>query len=343
MNHRESGNPLPPRFPWNAGIVGLGFCVPERVVTNDAIARMVETSDEWIRTRTGIRERRVADPGTATSDLAIEAARRALQNAGMDAWELDLVLVATTSGDYIWPATACVVQHALGAQRAAAFDLAAACSGFCYALETAASFIQRGAMQRVLVIGADMLARQVNWQDRATCILFGDGAGAAVLTPCAPEEGILTSVLGADGAGLESVWIPAGGTRTPVTPEVLEQRSNCIAMRGQEVYRFAVQIVPEAVRAALERVCLRPSDVDLLVMHQANLRILETVAERLEIPMERVMVNVDRYGNTSAASVPIALTEAMQQGRVRRGDLVVTVGFGAGLTWAVNVIRWNRD
>lgn len=343
MNYREVSDSLPPHFPRNAGIAGLGFCVPERVMTNDAIARIVDTSDEWIRTRTGIRERRVADPDTATSDLAIEAARRALQDAGLDARELDLVLVATTSGDYIWPATACVVQHALEARRAAAFDLAAACSGFCYALETAASFIQRGSLQRVLVIGADMLTRQINWQDRATCILFGDGAGAAVLTPCAPEEGILTSVLGADGAGLESVWIPAGGTRAPVTPEVLEQRSNCIAMRGQEVYRFAVQIAPEAVRDALERVCLRPSDIDLLVMHQANLRILETVAERLEIPMERVMVNVDRYGNTSAASVPIALTEAVQQGRVRRGDLVVTVGFGAGLTWAVNVIRWNRD
>lgn len=328
---------------FNAGIVGLGMCVPDRIVTNDDLAKIVETSDEWIASRTGIRQRRVADAETTTSDLAAIAAQRALADAHMDAADLDLILCATTSGDYVWPATACVVQERLGAKRAAAFDLSAACSGFCYGLATAAGFIQSQAMRRVLVIGADTLTKQMNWQDRGTCILFGDGAGAAVLTACNSEEGILSSLLGADGSGLESVWIPAGGTKTPTTTETIEAKLNCIAMRGQEVYRFAVKIVPEAILEALKRACLRPSDVSLLILHQANIRIVNAVAERLDIPKENVFVNLDRYGNTSAASVPLALTEAAQQGRLLRGDVVVTCGFGAGLTWAVNVIRWNRD
>jgi 3-oxoacyl-[acyl-carrier-protein] synthase-3 len=318
------------------------MCVPDRVLTNDDLAQMVETSDKWIATRTGIRERRIADAKTATSDLAIEAARRALEDADMEAADLDLVLCATTSGDYIWPSTACVIQERIGAKRAAAFDLGAACAGFCYGLTTAACFIQSGAMRRVLVVGADTLTKQLNWQDRGTCILFGDGAGAAILTPCSQEEGILSSVLGSDGGSVEAVWIPAGGTRTPITTDVLAQKLNCIAMRGQEVYRFAVKIVPDVVEDALRRACLRPCDIRLLVMHQANIRIINAAAERLEIPSEKVFINVERYGNTSAASVPIALTEAVQQGLLRRGDVIVTVGFGAGLTWAANVIRWNR-
>jgi 3-oxoacyl-[acyl-carrier-protein] synthase-3 len=326
----------------HAGIFGLGMCVPDCILTNDDLARIVDTNDAWITSRTGIRERRVADAETATSDLAVVAAQRALADARLAASDLDLILCATTSGDYIWPATACVVQERLGAKRAAAFDLAAACSGFCYGLATAAGFIQSGAMQRVLVIGADTLTKQVNWQDRATCILFGDGAGAAVLAPCDADEGLLASTLGADGGGIESVWIPGGGTRTPTTPETLEQKLNCLTMRGQEVYRFAVQIVPEVIQEALKRACVRPDDVRLLVLHQANIRIINAVAERLGLSAEKVFVNVDRYGNTSAASVPIALTEAVQQGRIQKGDIVVTVGFGAGLTWAANVIRWNR-
>lgn len=343
MTQHSVPNAPPSLLARNAGIAGLGLCVPDRIMTNDDLAQIVETNDEWITTRTGIRERRIAGPETATSDLATVAAQRALENAGIAPDELDLILCATTTGDYVWPATACVVQNRIGAKRAAAFDLSAACSGFCYGLETAASFIQRGAMQNILVIGADTLSKQVNWQDRTTCILFGDGAGAAVVTPCAPDEGIITSTLGSDGSGLESVWIPAGGTRTPLSADVMDQRLNCIAMRGQEVYRFAVQIVPEAIRQALGRACLRPSDVSLLVLHQANIRIVQSVSERLEIPMEKVFVNLDRYGNTSAASVPLALTEAAQQGRLKRGDIVVTVGFGAGLTWAANVIRWSRN
>lgn len=328
---------------FRAGILGLGLCVPDRVVTNDDLARIVETSDEWIAARTGIRERRIAEPQMAVSDLAVVAAQNALRDAGLDASELDLVLCATTSGDYIWPATACVIQQRIGAARAAAFDLAAACSGFCYALATAAGFIESGAMRRILVVGADMLTRQVNWEDRGTCILFGDGAGAAVLAPCGPEEGVLASALGADGSGVETLLIPAGGTRTPVTPDVLARKENCIVMNGREVYRFAVEVVPAAILEALKRACLRPDDISLLVMHQANIRILNAVANRLGIATENVFANIAKYGNTSAASVPIALAEAAAQGRLHRGDIVVTVGFGAGWTWATNVIRWNRD
>jgi 3-oxoacyl-[acyl-carrier-protein] synthase III len=327
----------------NAAIVGLGMSVPERVVTNDELAQRVETTDEWIQTRTGIRERRVSDPQTATSDLAFQAAQDALQDAGIDAADLDLIVCATTSGDYIWPSTACVVQEKLGAKRAGAFDLGAACSGFCYGLATADGFIKSGMAQNVLVIGADTLTKQMNWSDRATCVLFGDGAGAAVLTACSPDEGILTSVLGSDGSGVESVWIPAGGTRTPFSHEVIDAGEHLLRMQGKEVYKFAVSIVPDSIEDALRRACLRPQDVDLLVLHQANARIMFAIAERLGIAEDKVFVNVDRYGNTSAATVPMALTEAQQQGRLNRGDLVVTCGYGAGLTWATNVIRWGKS
>ena len=315
--------------------------VPDQIVTNDDLAERMETSDEWIASRTGIRQRRVSDANTATSDLAVIAAQNALADAGMDANELDLILCATTSGDYVWPATACVVQDKIGA-KCAAFDLGAACSGFCYGLATAEGFILSGAMRRVLVIGADTLTKQLDWDDRRTCILFGDGAGAAILAPCGPDEGILSSVLGADGGSVESVWIPAGGTRTPTTVETLDAKLNAIAMNGPEVYRFTVKIIPDAIVSALQKACLRPEDVDLLVLHQANLRIIEAIAGRLHIPMDKVFTNVEKYGNTSAASVPLALTEAQQQGRLKRGDIVVTVGYGAGLTWAANVIRWSK-
>jgi 3-oxoacyl-[acyl-carrier-protein] synthase-3 len=330
-----------------AGIIGLGMGVPSRVVTNDDLAQQIETSDEWIRTRTGIRERRVTDSQTASSDLGLMAAKQALADAGITPEDLDLILCATATGDYIWPATACVLQNALGATRSAAFDLSAACSGFCYGLATAAGFIQSGMMNHILVVGVDTLTKHLDWQDRGTCILFGDGAGAAVLAPVAPTEGILSSVLGADGGGLESVWLPAGGTRTPVEqstfadPETLKQTH--LQMKGKEVYEFAVKIVPEVVQQALDKACLRPTDIDLLVMHQANIRIIRSAAERFGIPMERVVVNVDRYGNTSAGSIPIALREAADQGRLHAGDVVVTVGFGAGLTWGANVIRWSKE
>ena len=327
----------------HAGIAGLGMYVPEQVVTNAEIAKRVDTSDEWIASRTGIRERRVTRPDEASSDLALLACRQALEDAQVDPAELDLVLCATATGDYVWPATACILQDTLGAKKAGAFDLSAACSGFCYGLATATGFIQSGMMEKVLVVGVDTLTKHLNWDDRSTCILFGDGAGAAVLTPCAPDEGILSSVLRADGSGLKSVWLPIGGTRTPITSDLLESGQNCLQMQGKEVYRFAVEIVPDIIQEALDRACLKPSDISLLVMHQANIKILQSAAKRFGISMDKVAVNGDRYGNTSAASIPLALRESADQQRLHRGDIVVTVGFGAGLTWGANVIRWNRD
>lgn len=331
------------QLPIHAGILGVGMAVPERVLTNADLEKIVDTSDEWIVTRTGIRERRMCAPDETTSSLSIQAARRALEHAGVLPEQLDLIICATATGDYIWPATACIIQDKLGAKRAAAFDLSAACSGFVFGLATAAGFIQSGAMRRVLVIGADTLTKQINWEDRGTCILFGDGAGAAVLGPCPPDEGILASSMGTDGSGLELILLEAGGTKNPVTPEAIQQKKNCIFMRGQEVYKFAVKIMGEVCLDALCRAHLTPRDVDLFVPHQANIRIIHAAAERMGLPRERIYINVHKYGNTSAASVPIALTEALQEGRVHRGDILVFAGIGAGLTWGANVVRWSRE
>lgn len=331
------------QFPYGAGVLGVGMAVPARVLTNAELEQVVNTSDEWIRTRTGIRERRIAGEGETPAVLGAEAAGRALADAGVRPGDVDLVLCATTSGDFVWPATACLIQDALGARRAAAFDVAAACSGFTYALATAAAFVQSGAMRTVVVVGADTLSRQLDWSDRSTCILFGDGAGAAVVGRCAAGEGVLASSLGSDGGGAELIYIPAGGSRTPLTPELLAQRRNKIAMCGPEVFRFAVRIIGAACAEALDRTGLAAEDVSLLVPHQANTRIIRAAAERMGLSEGRVFSNVERYGNTSAASIPIALAEIVQQRRVRRGDVVATVGFGAGLTWGANVLRWCRD
>jgi 3-oxoacyl-[acyl-carrier-protein] synthase-3 len=331
------------QLPINAGILGVGMAVPERVLTNADLEKIVDTSDEWIVTRTGIRERRMCAPHETTSSLSIQAARRALDHAGVLPEQLDLIICATATGDYIWPATACIIQDKLGATRAAAFDLSAACSGFVFGLATAAGFIQSGVMRRILVVGADTLTKQVNWEDRGTCILFGDGAGAAVLGPCPPDEGILASSMGTDGSGLELILLEAGGTKNPITPEAIQQKKNCIFMRGQEVYKFAVKIMGEVCLDALCRAKLTPRDVDLFVPHQANIRIIQAAAERMGLPHERIYINIHKYGNTSAASVPIALTEALQEGRVHRGDILVFAGIGAGLTWGANVVRWSRE
>ncbi len=324
-----------------ARITGLGMCVPDRVLTNADLEKIVDTNDEWIVSRTGIRERRICDPNTLSSDLAIQASINALSNASIKAEDVDLVLCATATGDYIWPSTACIIQNAIGARKAGAFDLSAACSGFCYGLATAAGFVQTGAMKNVLVVGVDTLTKQVNWEDRSTCILFGDAAGAAVITPCTAGEGVLASVLGADGSGLESVWMPAGGLKMPLTQEAIDNKLNCIQMKGADVYKFAVRLIPDIIEATLARAGLTTNDIDHLVMHQANMRIINAVANKLQIPESKVFVNVDRYGNTSAASVPLALTEAFGQGRFKQGDIIATVGFGAGLTWGANVIRWS--
>ena len=326
-----------------ATIAGVGKSVPERIVTNNDLSLLVDTSDEWIFSRTGIRERRIAADHEATSDFALPAALDALRVAGLAPSDLDLIIVATCTGDMqSFPATAAIVQERLGVSRIPAFDVAAVCSGFVYALDVAAQYIAAGRYDNVLVVGAETMSKVVDWTDRNTCVLFGDGAGAVVLRPCAPGEGILGSVLGADGAGACLLNVAGGGSRLPITPAVLEQRQNYMMMKGREVYRFAVEIMGEAAMQALDSVGLTPADVDLFIPHQANVRIIDAAAKRLDLPTEKVFVNVDRYGNTSAASVPLALCEAWQAGRIRPGDVIVTVGFGAGLTWGANVIRWGN-
>jgi 3-oxoacyl-[acyl-carrier-protein] synthase-3 len=327
----------------NAGIMGVGMAVPDKVLTNAELEKLVDTNNEWIVSRTGIEERRICGPDDFSSSLGATAAKRALEDARVTAEEIDLIICCTASGDYPWPATACLIQEAIGAKSAAAFDLSAACSGFAYGLATGAGFIQNGSMRRVLVIGVDTLSKQLDWTDRSTCILFGDGAGAAVLGPCAPDEGILASILGTDGGGFDQIWLEGGSNRVPVTIEIIEGKRNCIRMKGAEVYKFAVKIMGDASLDALCRANLTPNDVNLFIPHQANIRIIKAAAERMGLPPEKVFLNVQKYGNTSAGSIPIALTEAVHEGRVHRGDVLVFVGFGAGLTWAANVIRWSRD
>jgi len=323
-----------------AGIVGVGVGIPEMVLTNHDLEQRIDTSDEWIVTRTGIRERRIAPPHVATSDLAAQAAEQALRNAGKSAQDVDLIVVATATPDMPWPSTACLVQAKISASRAAAFDLNAVCSGFVYALWIAAQAVETSAYRCVLVIGADILSRQVNWEDRSTCVLFGDGAGAVLLAPVEEPYGVLSGVLGADGTGAPLLNVPAGGTREPLSPDVIARKRHTIQMRGREVFKFAVTIMGEVSAQALEKAGIPAEEVALFIPHQANIRIIQSAAERLNLPMERVFVNVDRYGNTSAASIPIAIYEAWSQGRLKKGDIAVVVGFGAGLTWGACVIRW---
>lgn len=315
--------------------------MPSRILTNNDLAQIVDTSHEWIVERTGIVERRIANPDEATSDLAIPAARRALADAGRAPDELDLVICATVTPDHPFPAVASLVQHALGARHAAAFDLAAGCSGFIYGLAVGAQFIASGLYRHVLVVGAETLSRIVDWSDRATCVLFGDGAGAVVLSPAAPGNGFLAFDLGSDGSGAGLLYVEAGGSRHPASHETVERRAHTIRMNGREVYKWAVNIVADSTLAALRRAELSVDQVDCFIAHQANLRIIEGAARRLGIPPERIVVNLERYGNTSAASIPLALEDARRSGRLTPGAVVVMVGFGAGLSWASTVMRWG--
>jgi len=326
---------------WNAGIAGIGSYVPERVLTNNDLEKMVDTSNQWITTRTGIKERRIASPETATSDLALTAGRRAMERAGIEPEELDLILVATTTPDMAFPSTACIVQAGLGAYNSAAFDLEAACSGFLYGLAIGEQFISSGVYETVLIIGAEVLSKIVNWSDRNTCVLFGDGAGACVLRPVTAGKGILSHYLGADGRGVKLLQLPAGGSRLPASAATVEQGLHYIEMQGAEVFKFAVRIMGEASLEALRRAGLAREEVDLLVPHQANHRIIMAAAKRLGLTPEQVIVNLDRYGNMSAASIPVALEEAVSEGRIRDGDNVLLVGFGAGLTWGAAVLKWG--
>ena len=324
-----------------AQIVGWGRYVPAKVLTNHDLAQMVDTTDEWIRTRTGINERRIAGPKESSSTMGVRAAMAALEVADVNPARLDLVIASTITPDYTLASTASLIQDAIGASRAGAFDLNAGCAGFVYALSVATQYIESGAARNVLVVGADTISRIVDWTDRATCVLFGDGAGAFVLQASEQQAGVLRCVLGSDGSGYESLYIPAGGSRLPTSAETVQNKQHFVRMDGGEVFRFAVTAMSQSATQAIAAAGLKPDDIDLFIPHQANIRIIQAAARSLKLPMERVFVNVDRYGNTSTASVPIALCEALEQGRVRPGDKLVLVGFGAGLSWAAAVVQWG--
>jgi 3-oxoacyl-[acyl-carrier-protein] synthase III len=323
-----------------AGILGLGSYVPERILSNLDLEEMVETSDDWIVTRTGIRERRIAHPEETTSDLASRAAAHALEDAGLKGMDIDLVIVATITADYLFPATASIVQDRIGADRAGAFDLGAGCSGFIYAMAVGSQFIQTGLYRNVLIVGAEILSRIVNWRDRATCVLFGDGAGAAVLGPVGEGEGILSFDLGSDGSGAELLMVDCPGWGHPLTTGSDAELSRTIRMAGGEVFKWAVQVIEQTTLKSLESAGLDIKAIDCLVPHQANIRIIDAAAKRLRLPKAKIFSNVDRYGNTSGASIPLALDEARAAGRIHPGDTLSLVGFGAGLTWASCVMKW---
>ena len=322
-------------------IAGTGSYLPDKILTNEELSRMVETSDEWITTRTGIKERRMISREMATSDMAIAAAKRALDAAKLQAADIDVIIVGTCTPDHLFPSTACLVQKGIGAVRAAAFDVSAACSGFLYALATAKGLIHSGIHKRALVIGADALSRFTDWTDRGTCVLFGDGAGAMVLD-AAPETGpsVLSIDLGADGSETDILKIPAGGSRHPKTANGNGTHSPFIHMDGKEVYRHAVTRMIETAERALTKAGKKPDDLALLIPHQANLRIIESIAKRMNLPMEKVFLNIHKYGNMSAATTIVALDEAAKEGRLKRGDLVELIAFGAGLTWGAVLVQW---
>ncbi|MGH7197684.1 MAG: beta-ketoacyl-ACP synthase III [Candidatus Omnitrophota bacterium] len=325
--------------PLRAGITGVGFCVPEKVLTNRDLEKMVETSDEWILTRTGIAERRIAEKGTGTSDLAAKAAERALKNAGVKAEDVDLLIVGTTTPDMPLPSCACFVQKKIGARNAVAFDLAAACAGFVFALVTAEQYVRAGTYKTVLVIGADLISSFIDWTDRSTCVLFGDGAGAAVVKPVS-SGGILASVLGSDGEYAELLKICGGGSKSPATNDTVGAKDHYLKMNGSEVFKLAVRGMAEAVTRALAKAGIAKDDVACFIPHQANQRIIDAVSERLSFPKEKIFVNLQKYGNTSAASCIIALCEAVKEGRIKKKDKVVLATFGSGLVWGAMVVEW---
>ena len=327
----------------NAGILGTGFYVPEKLMTNADLEKIVETSDEWIVERTGIKERRIAEDNQPMSDLALRAAKAALADAGVAAEDLDLIIVATLTSDRIIPSTACMIQNLLGAKHAAAFDLSAACSGFAYAASVAAQFVETGAYKKALVIGAETLSKYINWEDRNTCVLFGDGAGAAVLGQVEEGYGILSFDLGSDGSGGDAIQIPSSGSLMPVSKESIDQKLNLIHMNGRDVFKFAVKAMGKTVKNSLAKIDMPQEKIDWLVPHQANIRIIESAAKRLSMPMDKVIVNIHKYGNMSAACIPIALAEAAAAKRFKKGDIIALSGFGAGLTWASCIIRWSKE
>ncbi len=339
---RRAGDEAAPARPslQRVGLLGAGLCVPQRILTNAQLEQMVDTSDAWIVERTGMRERRIAAKGQTTSELAAGAAQAALQQAGLHADDVELVLVATSTPDTPVPATACRVQHRIGARKAAAFDVASGCTGFVSALMTGARLVAAGGFANAVVIGADVLSSITDYQDRDTCVLFGDGAGAVVLRAGAGGGEVLDHVLHADGSGADVIEVPAGGSAAPAGTDTVARRGHFLRMRGREVFRFAVARMCEVVEELAGRNGLTPRDIDWIVPHQANLRILEAAARKLGLPMDRLILNVDRYGNTAAASIPIALGEAAAEQRFQPGQRICTVAFGAGLSWGGSLLSW---
>ncbi|MBN1269776.1 MAG: ketoacyl-ACP synthase III [Kiritimatiellae bacterium] len=324
-------------------IVGTGSYAPERILTNAELEKIVDTTDEWIVTRTGIRERHIARDDEATSDLAAAAARRALEDAGVKAEDLDMIIVATITPDMPFPNTACLVQNIIGAKKAFCFDIEAACSGFVYALEIGRQFVASGTVETALIIGAEKMSSMTNWKDRSTCVLFGDGAGAAVLQARGAERGIMTTVMGSDGALADLLMVPGGGSRLPASEATIREGKHYLLMEGREVFKHAVTKMTGAAKEALDRCGVAVGDVTLIIPHQANNRIIQAIAQRLDVPGERVYSNVERYGNTSGASIIIALDEAVKAGRLKRHDLLLVVAFGGGFTWGASLLEWYKE
>ena len=325
-----------------AQITALGMHVPEKRVTNDDLAKIVETSDEWIQERSGIAERRMVEAGEANSDLSVKAIQAAFRNREFRPEEIDLIIVATVTPDMMFPSTACIIQDKIGATNAWSFDLSGACSGFLYAVATGAQFVENGTCRKVLVVGADVMSSILNFEDRSTCVLFGDGAGAVLLEPSQDDHyGILDCLLRSDGSGGKYLYMPGGGSLHPTTHETVDEKMHSVHQEGRNVFKFAVKLITEVSAEILQRNGYRPDDVALYVPHQANVRIIRASVEKLGLPLERAVINIDRYANTTAATIPIGLAEAHQQGRLKKGDLVLLASFGAGFTWGSILLRWG--
>ncbi len=331
------------KIPRSVLIAGTGHCVPEKILTNADLEKIVDTTDEWITTRTGIKERHIADENTASSDLAIQAAKQAIEMAGISPLDIDKIILGTITPDMFFPSTACIVQAQIGAKNAMVMDISAACSGFLYGIDLAYSQIALGRNDVILVIGVEILTKITDFTDRNTCVLFGDGAGAVILMPSDnDDEGILATYGKSDGTLGELLYMPAGGSRMPATIETVEKRLHYLKMAGRDVFKYAVKAMSDAALKALEKAGVSGEEVDLLISHQANIRIIESTAKRAKIPMEKVFINIHKYGNTSSASIPIALNEAVRSGRIKKGDLVLLVAFGGGFTWGSALIRWTK-
>ena len=331
-------------FSQSVYLSGVGCSVPDKVLTNHELSKMVDTSDHWIKTRSGISKRRIASPNQTTGDMGAEAGRQAIKNASLKPKDIDLIIVATITPDTPFPATACWIQKKLELGTIPAFDIGAACSGFIYLLEIGKHLLRSGDYKNILIIGAEKMSSIVDWQDRTTCVLFGDGAGAVVLSKCnQPNTGIIDTLLGADGNNAKLLYQPNGGSLTPLTQETLSQRRHFLQMNGREVFKHAVKVMEKAATSILSRNHIEPKNLKYIIPHQANLRIIENLSQRLDIPLNRFYNNLDKYGNTSAASIPLALSECYHEKNLKTGDLILMIAFGGGLTWAASIIKWNKD